>query len=484
MTDRFHWSLRDELLDRGGEMAAMADWYSGPDRKPLNVYGRRRVGKSWLLRGFAHGKPAVILVAEKIAEGTQLARFAQRLEPVAGFRPDLPDVVSLMRTLYRLGRTRELLVVLDEFPYLLPSGERRREEVLTAIQAAWEEERDESRTKLVICGSHVAQMEELMAEGSALRGRLTPLPISPFGFEEASGFFGDLDVAERIERFAVTGGMPLYLDELGRGGSLRDRVCRRVLDSRGPLFDDPRKILEQELRQPQVYFSILESLSTGPRTLDDLGTALRTKGPALTAYLRTLREMRVVERVLPVTSPPTAQGGLYRLVDGFFRFWFRFVFRFQDDLSAGLRPADLYDAEVRPALADHVAPVFEEICRSWVRAHSGGIATRVGTWWGRARDDLRRTGERQTDEIDVVGTARGRVTLVGECKWTARPLTAAVLEDLREFKVPALRQHGARFAAHGPVVMLFSRAGFTDGLRAAAADDERVRLVELAELAG
>jgi uncharacterized protein len=102
--------------------------------------------------------------------------------------------------------------------------------------------------------------------------------------------------------------------------------------------------------------------------------------------------MRIVERVLPVTAAPTAQGGVYRLADGFFRFWFRFVFRFQDDLSSGLRPTDLYDTEVRPALADHVAPVFEQVCRGWVRAEMGAVATRVGSWWGRARDDLRRTG--------------------------------------------------------------------------------------------
>ncbi len=484
MSQPYHWPLREQLLDREAELAAMDDWYAGPDRKPLNVFGRRRVGKSWLLRAFAHGKPALILVAEKIAEGTQLARFAQRLEPEVGFRPDLPDVVSLMRTLYRLGRTRELLVILDEFPYLLPPGQRQRDATLTGIQAVWEDERDESRTKLVICGSHVAQMEELMAEGSALRGRLTPLAVAPFSFAEASGFFAELGVAQRIERFAVTGGMPLYLDELGRGGSLRDRVCKRVLDSRGPLFDDPRKILEQELRQPQVYFSILESLASGGKTLDELGSALRSKGPSLTAYLRTLREMRIVERVLPITATPTAQGGVYRLSDGFFRFWFRFVFRFQDDLSAGLRAADLYDAEVRPALADHVAPVFEQICRAWVRAHAGGVATRVGSWWGRARDDLRRAGERQTEEIDVVGMARGRVTLVGECKWTGKPLSAAVLDDLRRYKIPALRQDDVRLAAGGPLVMLFSRSGFTEGLRGLAAGDAQLRLVDLDNLAG
>jgi AAA+ ATPase superfamily predicted ATPase len=482
MPIEYDWPLRSEFYDRAAELAAMEQWRVGRDRKPLNLYGRRRVGKSWLFRAFAHGKPAILLVAEKVTEGAQLSRFAERLESALGIRPELPDVASLIRTLYRLGRDGELLAVIDEFPYLLPSSDRGREETLTAVQAVWEEERDASKTKLVLCGSHVAQMERLMAEGSALRGRVTPLSVSPFSFSEARPFFQSTDPIDEIARYAVAGGMPLYLDELGRGGTLRELVCRRVLDSRGPLFDDPRRILEQELRQPHTYFSILESLASGAKALDQLGSELRTSGHSLTAYLRTLREMRIVERVVPITDSPDAQGGRYRLSDGFFRFWFRFVFRFQDDLTAGLRAHDLYTAELEPALADHIAPAFEDICRVWVRSNLGAHAPRVGQWWGAALHSLRKTGERRSEEIDIVGTAQGRVTVVGECKWTNKALSVSILNDLERYKLPALSQRGARLAKGGPITVLFSRSGFTDGLKEAAERDEKLRLVELDEL--
>jgi hypothetical protein len=164
------------------------------------------------------------------------------------------------------------------------------------------------------------------------------------------------------------------------------------------------------------------------------------------------------------------------------RFWFRFVFGFQESLRAGLRPGDHYDAEVAPALAEHVAPVFERLCRRWVRESLGSRATLVGPWWGRSLDRLRAAGERGSEEIDVVATARSRVTVVGECKWTAGRMGLGVLADLERFKIPGLRQAGARLAAAGPEILLFSKSGFAEGLKAAAAERDDLRLIGLSSL--
>jgi AAA+ ATPase superfamily predicted ATPase len=477
----YEWPLREEFLNRADDLARMEEWYGSRDRNALALYGRRRVGKSWLLRRFAHGKRAILLVAERVAEGSQLTKFAAALEPALGVRPEIPNVPSLLRLLYRLGREQRTLAIVDEFPYLLPASEGSREATLTAIQAIMEEEREGSQTRLLLCGSLIAQMEGLFAAGSALRGRLTPLPVAPLSFAEAAPFIVERSPAARITRYAVTGGMARYLGDLGRGGSLRGLVCSAVLDRRGPLFNDPREVLEQELRQPAVYFSILEELSHRRRNLQELATALRVTKTTLPRYLENLHTMGLVERVVPVTAGPRAKGGHYRIGDGFLRFWFRFVFPYQEDLQAGLRPADLYDTEIDPNLADHVAPTFESICRAWTRASYGTLAQRVGPWWGNARNDLRRDGLRHTEEIDILGLGRGVVRIVGECKWTRRPMGVEILSDLDTYKLPALRQDAQRLAGE-PLILLFSRSGYTRGLRDAARRDRHVRLVELQEL--
>lgn len=475
----YDWPLRGEFRNRSDDLARLHEWWEGGDRNALALYGRRRAGKSWLLRAFADGKPALVLVADQGAPGRQLSRFADALEGQIGLRPEVPDLPTLFRTLYRMAAAERALVVIDEFPYLLPGTERTRREVLSSVQAAIEEERDGSQLKLVLCGSHIAQMQTLLAEGSPLRGRLTPLAAEGLSFAEARPFLGDGSAQARIERFAVAGGMPMYLAELGRRDSLRAAVCESVLDRRGPLFNDPREILEEEFRRPGVYFSLLEELAVRERGMEDLTSALRVSHSALGPYLSELIRMQLVEKRAPLTARRDLR---YRLRDDFLRFWFRFVFPFQESLRSGLRPADHYEAEIAPALPGHVAPVFEGLCRRWVRRNLGSRATQVGPWWGRSLDRLRADGERGSEEIDVVGTARSRVTVVGECKWTSGRMTAKVLDDLERYKLPALRQAGARLAGGGPTILLFSKSGFKDSLVTEAAAREDVRLVGLEEL--
>ena len=475
--DYFSFPAHDRFINRAADLARLEDWWASDDRQAMALLGRRRVGKSWLVREFAHEKPALLLVADRRAELPQLGRFAERLGAHLGVRPALESLPALFEALYALGEQEKTLVVIDEFPYLLPIRERDRKDVLTSIQAVMEE-REGSQLKLLLCGSYIAQMERLLT--GPLRGRLTPLSVEPLCFADAQGFAPESKAAEdRVELYAVSGGMSLYLDELASGGTLRERICGRVLDSRGPLFNDPREVLEEELRAPGVYYSLLEELSTGKKSLGNLASALGRRTTDLQGYLDTLRAMRIVSRTAPVTSSPDERNRLYGLADDFMRFWFRFVFPFQDELKTGLAPSTLYAGEIAPRLADHVSPAFESLCREWtLRA---GLATKVGEWWGNALNELRRDGARTSEQIDVVGLRRGAVVLVGECKWTSRPLGLDVLSDLEKFKIPAMHQARVRWSS-SVLIVLFSRSGFSDALMRLAEEREDLHLVPVATL--
>jgi len=478
LMDAFSFPARDRFLDRDVDLARMEDWWGGRETNALALYGRRRVGKSWLFRRFADGKPAVVLVADRRAQAPQLDRFATVLEPLLGVRPALGSVAALLEALYTLAESDQVLAVIDEFPYLLPAGESDRDEVLTSIQAVMEE-RDASRLKLVLCGSYIGQMERLLT--GPLRGRLTGLLVGPLDFAQAAVYLeSEASAVDTVERYAVAGGMGLYLDELGRGGTLRQRVCARVLDPRGPLFNDPREVLEEELRSPGVYYSLLEELSTGKKSLADLATALGRRTTDLQGYLKTLRGMQVVDRHAPVTAREDARNHRWNLSDGFMRFWFRFVFPYQEDLKTGLAAGVLYSEEIEPQLADHVSPTFEAVCREWVLR--SGRATRVGAWWGNALNEHRRKKTRTTEEVDVVGLTRSLVTVVGESKWTRQQMSLAVLEELHEYKVPAMREAKIRFANSGPQIVLFSRGGFSDRLEYVAEQRSDVTLISVEQL--
>jgi uncharacterized protein len=474
----FDWPAHPEFLDRSVELQRLDDWYRSGSREPLALYGRRRVGKSWLMRRFAHGKRAVVLVGEHLSGGALLSRFAEQLAPFAGGLPlAIDDLPGLFRTLYALARDQELLAVIDEFPWMLPATQAGREGALSAIAAVMEDNRDASRLRLVLSGSSIGVMEGLFSERNPMHGRLERLELRPLPFGEARLFLHDPDPISSFARFSVAGGMPRYLRLLGQEGQLRDLVCRYVLSPNGPLWDEVRITVGQELRTPDVYFAILAQLSGSPKNLGELSSAARLDSTQASAYLASLMELRIVSRHVPVGADPrSSRNGVYRLDDPFVRFWFRYLFPFQAELEAGLSPVAVFDVEIAPTLAEHISVEYEAWCRIWVRHTFGDRATKVGSWWGNAANQYRRTGERTSEEIDIVGMSRNRVTLVGEVKWTNRQMGVDVLSDLRTFKLPALAQDGYRFASD-PQVVLISKSGFTKGLQEEAARDALLRLV-------
>lgn len=467
----------DAFRDRAEELAAIGAWFDDEHEwRALTLFGRRRAGKSWLFRAFAHGREADVFVASTRALGDQLAGFSELLER-DGERPALPDLGSFLRLLYRRARGERRLAVIDELPYLW-TAEKDLPSILLKVM---EEEAASSKLKLIVAGSHVGMMERLLAEKEPLRDRLRPLRVRSLDFWRAREILGPGTPQELLTAYAIAGGLPRYLAEVAGATDAVARLASACLDPHGPLFDEPRAILAQELEVPHTYFSILSALASGPQPWSDLVSRSGVESTRLARYLQILEHLGLVTARVPVTDIVVGRNRLYELEDGFLRFWFRFVFPFQADLEAGLSPATVLASEVMPDLADHLAPAIEEIARGWVRRRGFAGATRVGSWWGPSLDEFRPpVGDRTREEIDIVGIARGRVTMIGEVRWREKPMDVGILGEIDRFKLPALRR--AAKVAIQPKVLLVSRSGFTDGLRDAAALAEHISLLELEDL--
>src|SRR5215472_3792886 len=226
MTDAYEFAGRDEFRDRSAELAALDAWWDDDgDRFPLILYGRRRVGKSWLFRRFADGRPADVFVCDRRAESDQLWSFAGGLEERLGLRPRFDHTADFYRFLFRQARGERRLAVIDEFPELLRLG-GSPDSVLARVM---EDELPASRLKLILCGSQVSTMEDLLTERQPMHGRGRRFLLAPLRFAQAREFLGDHPPADLVTRFALAGGMPLYLRRLGRPGTLRSVLCEDVL---------------------------------------------------------------------------------------------------------------------------------------------------------------------------------------------------------------------------------------------------------------
>ncbi len=434
-------------------------WQSG--RPELVVlYGRRRVGKTELLRHFVAGKPHLYLVGDLRSERDQLADVTDRLhayrgDPFLAGQP-LASWNTALRYILSLAKEQRLAVILDEFQYFCQASPS----LPSVLQSAWDEMAQNSRIFLVLCGSYVSFMEhEVLAHKSPLYGRRTgQIHLRAMDYADAALFLPDLEPPERIIAYAIVGGMPGYLIRLDPQTGLIDNLRQQFFNPAAFLFSEARFLLMEELREPRNYFSVLRAIALGKTRLNEIAQEAGLPTRAVSWYLDVLQGMELVDRLLPVTvrRPERSRQGIYRITDNYLAFWFRFVMPNHSYVDEGRGDWALTE-RVLPALPDYVGPRFEEVCRQFLSKYRGsGIVPvefdTVGGWWS------------STDEIDVVAIREEGVVLVGECKWTNEWMKLGDLNRLRQRAAGLSLADDVRYA-------LFSRSGFDPNLTAAAKAD-------------
>lgn len=459
------------FVDRERELAALERGF-GSDRAELFVlYGRRRVGKTALLRTFCHDKRHIFFVADLSTESVALGAFTRLVSELAHGRPDAISPFSSWDAGFRyvlpLTSQERLVVVLDEFTYLVDANPA----VPSILQRLWDAGLSDTRIMLVLCGSYVGMMEQhVLAYRAPLYGRRTAQwHLQPLDFWSARQLTPGFGPRDHVRAFAVLGGVPAYRLQFDGRSSLDRNIALNVLSPGSFLYDEPRFLLLQELRDPRRYFSVLAAIAGGRTRQNEIAQAAGIAPGSLPYYLGTLVEMGLVERRVPATEarPEKSKRGHYFLRDHLFRFWFRFVYPNRALLERG-EVAPVRDA-VMAEIDQYTGSAFEAVCRDhvWRLSAAGALGfqpTIVGSWWD------------GHDEIDVVAMGDEGV-LVGECKWSKRPVGENVLEDL-------LRR-GQRFRASTSLAAtrhaLFAQSGFTASLQARATD-EGVLLVSLDDL--
>lgn len=436
------------------------------DRAALLVlYGRRRMGKTTLLRKLAEERRSVFFVADMASRSDQLSAFSFTIFDTLGEREllgtSLPSWEAALRFVAARASEEPLLLVLDEFSYLCDSDPS----LPSTIQRLWDAELSQTRLHLVLCGSYVSFMEkEILGARNPLYGRRTgEWLLRPLPFVDTRAFFPDLEVEAQIERYGILGGIPAYLERFDPANPLEDNILRHILSRGSPLYNEPRFLLMQELRDPHTYFSICRAVATGRTTPNEIaqGAGLSDRGVA-SRYLQTLRDLHVIERRTPSTerNPERTRRGRYRVSDAFLRFWFRFVLPNVSALEAG-DPAHVFESQIRPHLDQHVSYALEDIAiqHLWRLQRRELLPVRydrIGGWW------------RAANEVDVVGVADAGHLLLGECKWSKRAIGIDILDALVA-KTPAVvadlprPPREVRYA-------LWSRSGFTPELTQRARD--------------
>jgi len=404
----------EPFLNRTIELQTLKEAWREPGANLVLVWGRRRAGKTRLLGEFAAGKRAVFYGATQQSSAAELVGLSESAR--RALQPSGTDLLALgdftswdvaLDYLAEQAADKRLLVVLDEFPYLIGSEPA----LPSLIQRFWDHRARDTRLMLVLCGSAQSAMLDLQAASAPLYGRIDRrLQVRPFAYREAALFTPGLSPAELASVYGTLGGMPVYLSRW-RTGQGRDANVRRLFgDASSPLVEEGEFVLTSELPEAAGYFRILHGIATGHRTFN----ALREFAAMdIKRQLDRLLELGLVLREVPATEDPArSKRVIYRIGDNFLDFWFRFVFRRRADIARGLG-REVVDRMILPRLNDHMGEIWEEMCRDFVRrrAAQGALpvpVSSVGRWWNRDK----------SVEVDVVGLDGRKVVLAGSVKWS------------------------------------------------------------------
>jgi len=449
-----------EFIDREKELAALEKAWQRKEAQLLVIYGKRRVGKTELIKHFMKDKPHIYFLGQRV-NGIDNRRWLADLA-ADHFKDDFLKTAGFpdWRAFFQYGRDRiktRTVLVIDEFPYLTES-----EKGLPSIfQTGWDEYLHKTPVFLILCGSSIAMMEsEVLAEKSPLFGRRTgQIQLKPFRFAEARKFYPRASFDKCLEFYTLAGGNPGYLKRLNPACSVIDNIISQVLPPEAFLAREVEFLLREELREPRNYFAILKAIAFGKSKIGEIVNDTGLDKGILHRYLFTLDDLQVIHKEVPVTErlPLKSRKGIYRIQDQFIKFWFRHILPNRATIEEGRFERLLPRLESDfPAL---VAENYEKLAVDIVRAHEDLFFTMdaAGRWWNRE------------EEIDLVAiNEERREILFGEAKWSARPVGIDVYRDLKR-KAPLVDWHNGERTER---FCLFSRSGFTKDMRELARKEQ------------
>ena len=439
------------FVNRTGELALLDRLAASDHRELLVIYGRRRLGKTALLRQFGGSRPLAFFSCPLSTAPEALRLFTRELarafdDPLLS-RTRFPGWSEAVEyALERCGR-EAIPLVLDELPYL----QRSAPGIDALLQHAWD--RHAGAVKLILTGSSFSIMDAAVGDPRApLYGRRTAqLELQPMSFEDVSGFYPDWSFEQRAVAYGLFGGVPAYAEQVARHESPAEAAHSLALFPAGPLYAEPEFLVREELRDPGAYFAILHALAAGRTRPNEIAQDGGIAHTSVGKYLDVLRRLRLVRRETPVTEsrPERSRRSLYRLADPFLRFWFRYVYPNRSVLESG-GSRQVLEAVVLPDLDTFLGLPYEDICRQHLIAAGhrllGWQPLRVGRYW-----DSR-------IEIDLVAVdATGERAAFIECKWGRSADLPRVVRRLRE-KARAI----AQFAAATHRYLVISRTDIDD----------------------
>lgn len=419
-----HNAIDAGFIGRGRELTALNTRASRPGGQLVLLYGRRRIGKSYLLGRFAEDYTTIYYQATQQSEQAELESFTAIVRGVMG-DDRLPEGYSFptwevgLDFIASNATPPRLVIILDEFPYLVDSTPG----LASVLQRWWDKTGRNSLVMLILCGSAQSFMAALDDEAAPLHQRFTAkIQLGPLSYREAAEFTPSLTPSDKAIVYGILGGTPLYLRQWDQTQSIQENLYALFADSSSSLLDAAELILSTDLADSKAPYRILAAVGAGRTRFSEIRDFAKVQERAF----QRLVSLNMLQRRIPATDhPENSKRSIYEIGDPYLRFYFRFIARARGAIGRGLG-VNVVNDHILPYLDTYMGGIFEDIARDFVRAlmrKEEIDGDDVSTWWS----------TNSQHEIDIVGTQNIKtVTCVGSVKWQKEPVGWTELNALQK----------------------------------------------------
>ena len=407
------------FVGRKNELATLNKLYEEKTFQMIVLYGRRRIGKTSLITEFITDKPAIFFTAQEINDTLNLSRFSKIIYRFF----NLPDTTGAFagwneafEFLAAKAKNQQFVLAIDEFPYAAAANRSLKSILQEAIDHGFKN----TGLFLILCGSHIGFMEnEVLGYKSPLFGRRTAqIKLEGFDYYDAGKMLESFKNEDKLKFYACVGGTPHYLSQIKAAESFEENIKRLFFEISGYLYNESMMLLQQELREPAMYNSIIAAIAGGSSRLNEIATKIGEDSPKVNKYLQTLVNLQIVQKIYPFgDNPQNSRKGIYRIEDNYYNFWYRFVFPNRPEIESGSGDF-VFETVSGEGLSTYIGkPPFETVCLQYLQRANRNktlpfTATSFGSWWGSDPEE-----KRQTD-FDVIAANRSEKQIIlGECKW-------------------------------------------------------------------
>lgn len=431
------------------------------------IYGRRRVGKSELVKQAVkrNNVKSFYYECKQVSEAGNAAGLGEIVSEIMGLpKLGFSDIEAVLKYIFELSVKEKIILVLDEYPYL-------RENIKgmdSILQSLVDKYKDTSKITLIILGSYVEVMRSLLEHSNPLYGRVDlTIDLKQMDYYESAYFYPNFSVEDKVRIYSVFGGIPYYNRLIDDSKSVKDNIIELIASSGARLENEVSMYLNAEISKITNANEVFEALSRGyTRYSDILSQSHVSSGPTLVDVLDKLMRMEVVVKTAPINDGNNKKKAGYYVSDNLSLFYYRYIFKYSSQMKI-MDSEVFYKKYIETDFEEHYVPhIFETICRQYlIRMNRLGNIEPVFEKIGKYYYD--NPVEHTNGEFDVV-TEDENGYIFYEVKFKKTPVTDEIIEkEISQVEAIGLNCYKYVF---------ISRSGFSCQQR------EKVKLVELNEL--